>query len=279
MTVNHNQQSKIALINDLTGFGKCSIPVQLPVISILGVQCCPLPTSIFSNHTAYDSFFFTDYTKSMTAYADEWAKLNLEFEGICTGFLGSAKQISIVSDFINRFKKDDTVVIIDPVMGDNGITYSTYTPEMCRLMKKLVCLADIITPNLTEACILTDTPYTDDKWKVADIEKMARKLSASGPSKVVITGINQGRYVANFCYEADKPSKVLRTHKIGTSRFGTGDIFSAIIAADAVNGVPFEVSVKKASAFIKKCIQKSVEMDIPITDGVAFEEVLHTLRK
>ena len=145
-------------------------------------------------------------------------------------------------------------------------------------MKELVHYADILTPNMTEACILTDTPYEDKKWHLSEIEAMAEKLSKAGPSKIVITGITQGQYVANFCHEAGKSSRVLRTHRIGTSRSGTGDIFTAIIAADAVNGVPFDRSVKKASNFIKKCIQRSIELDIPLTDGVCFEEVLHTLK-
>ena len=176
------------------------------------------------------------------------------------------------------FKRPDNLVIIDPVMGDYGKPYPTYTKEMCDHMKDLVCYADILTPNMTEACILTDTPYEDKKWHLSEIEAMAARLSENGPSKIVITGITQGQYVANFCYEAGKPSRVLRTHRIGTSRSGTGDIFTAIIAADAVNSVPFDHSVKKASNFIKKCIQRSIELDIPLTDGVCFEEVLHTLK-
>lgn len=278
MTVNHNHQKKIALINDMTGFGRCSIAVALPVISMLRVQCCPLPTSIFSNHTGFDSFYYQDYTDHMQPSINEWKKLNLQFSGICTGFLGSARQIAIVSDFIRDFKQPDNLVIIDPVMGDYGRPYPTYTTDMCQKMKELVVHADILTPNLTEACILTDTPYEDKPWHLAEIEAMASDLAARGPSRIVITGITQGQYVANFCYEAGKPYRVLRTHRIGTSRSGTGDIFTAIIAADAVNGIPFDQSVKRASNFIKKCIQKSIELDIPLTDGVCFEEVLYSLK-
>lgn len=274
----HNHQKKIALINDMTGFGRCSIAVALPVISMLRVQCCALPTAIFSNHTGFESFYYQDHTDHMQPSINEWKKLGLEFSGICTGFLGSARQIAIVSDFIRDFKRPDNLVIIDPVMGDYGKPYPTYTKEMCDHMKDLVCYADILTPNMTEACILTDTPYEDKKWHLSEIEAMAARLSENGPSKIVITGITQGQYVANFCYEAGKPSRVLRTHRIGTSRSGTGDIFTAIIAADAVNSVPFDHSVKKASNFIKKCIQRSIELDIPLTDGVCFEEVLHTLK-
>lgn len=276
-STSHNHQKKIAVINDFSGFGRCSIAVALPVISALRIQCCPLPTSIFSNHTGFKSFFFDDYTDKMTPYINEWKKLDLRFNGISSGFLGSKRQIEIVTQFFKDFKTPETLIIVDPVMGDYGKPYPTYTMEMCNEMKKLIQYADIITPNLTELCILTDTPYKD-QWKMADIKAMADMLAAQGPKKIVVTGITQGQFIANYCYEYGKEPKVLRTHKVGTQRSGTGDIFAAIIAADAVNGVPFDISVKKASNFIKKCILKSIELDIPLTDGVCFEEVLHTLK-
>lgn len=273
----HNHQKKIAVINDMSGFGRCSIAVALPVISMLKVQCCPLPTSIFSNHTGYDSFFYRDFTENMEPYMQEWKKLDLRFHGICTGFLGSADQIRIVGRFMELFKTQETLVIIDPVIGDYGEPYPTYTQEMCQRMKELIGYADILTPNLTEACILTETPYKED-WKVAELVELAEKLSEKGPEKVVITGFSQKSYICNLCYERGKEPSIVKTHKVGTERSGTGDIFTAIIAADAVNGVDFYTSVKKASAFIKKCILRSIELDIPTTDGVCFEEVLHTLR-
>ena len=278
--ISHNNQKKIALINDFTGFGRCSIAVELPIISTLKVQCCPLPTSIFSNHTGFDSYFFDDYTDRMEGYVEEWKKLDLSFNGICSGFLGSARQISIVKDFIKEFKTDDTIVVVDPVMGDYGKIYSTYTDEMCGLMKELVAGADIITPNITESCILTDTPYSDMLYE-KDIVELAEKLSMMGPEKVVITGIVQRKFISNYCYERKKKEKkgyFVKALKIGAQRSGTGDIFTSIIAADAVNGVDFHKSVKKASSFIKKCIMKSIELDIPLTDGVCFEELLYSLK-
>ncbi len=278
MLSNHNHQKKIAVINDMSGFGRCSLAVAIPIISVMKIQCCPVPTSIFSNHTGFESFFFEDYTDRMQPYIDEWKKLGLSFSGISTGFLGSKEQIQIVLRFLKDFGTEDNVVVIDPVMGDYGKTYPTYTPEMCTEMKKLVTHADIITPNLTEACILTDTPYHEDKWKQAEIITLAQKLAEKGPGKIVITGIPQGEFIANLCYEKDREPKFLRTHKVGTSRSGTGDVFAAIIAADAVNGVDFQESVRKASRFVKKCIMKSIEMDLPLTDGVCFEELLATLK-
>ena len=275
--MSHNNQKKIAVINDFTGFGRCSIAVALPVISMLKVQCCPLPTSIFSNHTGFKSFFFDDYTEKMPAYIQEWKKLGLQFDGISSGFLGSKEQIQIVTQFFKEFKTKQNLIVVDPVMGDYGKTYSTYTPQMCEEMKKLVSYADILTPNVTEACILTDTLYKE-KFTRAEYRKMAETLCEKGPSKVVISGIVQGEFIANYCYEKGHEPKIVRSHKVGTQRSGTGDIFAAIIVADAVNGVPFEDSVRKASRFIKKCILKSIELDIPITDGVCFEEVLWSLK-
>lgn len=277
MGVIRDSQKKIAVINDLSGFGRCSIAVELPVISAMKIQCCFVPTSVFSNHTGFQSFYLEDFTERMRPYMDEWRKLRLHFQGICTGFLGSPQQIAIVADFLRDFKEEETVVIVDPVMGDYGKMYPTYSMETCLKMRELIPMADIITPNLTEACILAGIPY-EEKWSRKKLLWLAEKLSAMGPEKVVITGIIQGEFIANYCYQREKEPCIFRTVKAGTQRSGTGDIFASIIAADAVNGVAFEQSVKKAGRFIKKCILKSIEMGIPLTDGACFEEFLHTLK-
>lgn len=276
--IDHNRQKKIAVINDISGFGRCSIAVSMPIISAMKVQCCPVPTSIFSNHTGFPEFFFDDYTEKMQAYIDNWKKLHLEFHGIQTGFLGSERQIEIVKQFIEDFCTPHTMVIIDPVMGDHGKTYPTYTPELCQAMKQLVAYADILTPNLTEACILTDTPFHEGHWTMKELEQLAQQLAAQGPEKIVITGVPQKKYVSNLVFEQGGVPKLLRTLRIGSERSGTGDVFSSIIAADAVNHVPFEQSVRKASRFIKKCILRSIELGLPKTDGVCFEEFLTTLK-
>ena len=277
MVSEHNHQKKIALINDITGFGRCSVAVELPVISMMKVQCCVIPTAILSNHTGFNSFFFDDYTPKMESYIEQWKNLNLAFNGICSGFLGSQSQISIVSDFIRDFSDKDTVVIVDPVMGDNGRKYSTYTDEMCDMMKQLAGQAHILTPNLTEACILTDTEYTE-KWHEKDIIILGEKLLSLGPEKIVITGIQQGSLIANYCCTENDKGRFIKVEKTGQQRSGTGDIFTSIIAADAVNGIDFYSSVRKASQFIKQCIIHSDKMAIPLTDGVCFEEILHTLK-
>lgn len=273
----HIHQKKIALINDFTGFGRCSLTVSLPIISAMKIQCCPVPTSILSNHTAYESWFFEDFTDQMQPYIDEWKKLGLSFDGISTGFLGSEEQIQIVLRFLEDFKEKNTVVIVDPVMGDDGRPYATCTEGMCREMKELAACADILTPNLTEACILTGQTWHDGRWQIRQVRALAETLSEMGPGRVVITGIPQGEFIANYCYAREMEPKFVRTHRVGMQRCGTGDVFAAIIAADAVNGVPFYDSVRKASRFVRLCIEKSMEMDLPPTDGVCFEELLGRL--
>jgi pyridoxine kinase len=275
--MNHNLQKKIAVINDFSGFGRCSIAVSLPIISHMKIQCSNVVTSVFSNHTGFEKFFFEDYTDKMQDYIDMWKYLDLQFEGIYSGFLGSKKQIKIVEKFIKDFKKENTKIIIDPVMGDNGRPYPTYTKEMCEEMKELVCYADILTPNVTEACILTDTPYRE-KFKNSELYAMAEKLSEKGASKIVISGVKMENYIGNVVYEKNGIKKIIRMKKVGMERSGTGDIFASIIAADCVNGVDLETSVKKAGSFIKKCIIATEKYQVPKTDGVCFEEVLYTLK-
>lgn len=273
-----SRQKKVAAINDLTGFGRCALTVAIPVLSHMKLQCCPVPTSILSNHTGCEEYYFHDYTDHLKEYLSMWKKLNLSFDGIMSGFLGSAQQIGMVEAFITDFRKEDTVVVIDPVMGDHGKISSAYTEEMCFLMKHLVQYADIITPNLTEACRLTDIPYRESGWKRTELLEMARILTKEGPQKVVITGIPQGEFIANYMYQTGKEPAMMRTHRVGEERCGTGDLFASIIMADAINGVEFERSVRKASNFIKKCMIQTARMNIEPKNGVCFEEILSTLK-
>ncbi|SFG79465.1 pyridoxine kinase [Lachnospiraceae bacterium C7] len=272
VTVNkHNVQKKIAIINDMTGFGRCSLTVEIPIISKMGIQCCPIPTSILSNHTAYESYFFKDFTDYMDKYVHEWKKLGLEFQGILTGYLGSIKQFEMIERIIHEIKSKKSIIVVDPVMGDDGKLYSSYTNEMSEKMRELVKNADIITPNLTEARLLLGISEGE---KIPKVEEMLEKLLEMGPKKVVITGVEKDGYILNYCKEAQHEVKIVKAKKIGESRAGTGDVFSAIIAADAINGEDFYESVKKANDFLMKCIKRSMEYEIPIEDGVCFEEFL-----
>lgn len=272
------KQKKIAVISDLSGFGRCSLTVSIPLISALKVQCCPLPTAVLSNHTGYKDFFFDDYTDRMEEYIEKWVGLELDFDGILTGFLGSKEQIDIVLKFIEKFKKPDTMLIVDPVMGDNGKLYSTYTEEMASELKRLCALADIVLPNLTEACILTDTVYDEDTFCKAKYQQICEKIVQMGPKKVALTGIRQGDFVANYVYEKNKNSFFVKRKRVGSERSGTGDVFASIVSADQINGVEFKKSVEKAADFIKKCIGYSEKLNVPTTDGICFEEFLIKLK-
>ena len=216
--MSHNCQKKIAVINDFSGFGRCSIAASLPIISAMKVQCCPLPTSIFSNHTGFDSFYYTDYTNHMDAYIDEWVKLRLHFNGILTGFLGSPEQIHIVKRFLELFKKGDNITVIDPVMGDYGMLYPTYSPLLAEQMCALVPYADILTPNLTEACILTGTEYKYDMGE-EELTELCNKLSEMGPEKIVISGLERGDDLENFIYESGKEYSCCNSIGKGQSRY------------------------------------------------------------
>ena len=264
---------KIAVINDFCGFGRCSIAVSLPVISAMKLQCCPLPTSIFSNHTGYDSFFSTDYTEHMDAYINEWVKLGLHFDGILTGYLGTPEQVAIVKRFFELFKKTHTLTVVDPVMGDGGKLYTSYSPILAKELKALLPYADVLTPNLTEACILAESAYKPDMTNT-ELTDLCYKLSAAGPDRIVISGIERGKYLENFVYESGKEPQIISVPKEGPCRAGTGDVFSSIIIADMVHGKELAAAVKHASSFISKALRHTVELDLPLTDGICFEEYL-----
>ena len=152
---------KAVLINDLSGLGKCSLTAAISVLSVMGIQACPMPTAVLTSQTGFESFYCNDCTDKLDYYTSEWKKLGFQPDGIYTGFLSSEKQVDKILSFIDSFETDDTLVLVDPVLGDGGKTYSLYTETLGKKMKKLVSVADVITPNLTECCILCDTDYSE----------------------------------------------------------------------------------------------------------------------
>lgn len=274
------RQKKIAVINDISGYGRCSLTVAIPVLSVMGIQCCPVPTAILSNHTEFPVYFFDDYTKNMRAYIEKWSELGLEFDGISSGFLGSAEQIKIVLEFVERFRTERTLVFVDPVMGDHGMLYVTYTKEMCDEMKQLVGYADVVTPNVTEACILTDTPYKESGWTRRELLNMAMMLRLMGAKSVVITGVKEGNFYTNVVLERGKnEAEFIRTKSAGNQRPGTGDVFSSVLAGAVLNGKTLHDAARQAAVFVKDCILKSDELEIPHSNGVCFEMLLGKLMK
>ena len=269
---------RIASIQDFSCLGKCSQTVALPVLSAMGLECAALPTALLSAHTAFDGFVSYDLTPQLPPMVRHWQQLGLQFDAIYTGYLGSAEQIAIVADFIRMFKQPGTRVMVDPVMGDYGKLYSSYTQEMCDGMKRLLALADIVTPNLTEACRLLDRPYpAGGRVEAAELEYMAAELAAQGPSQVVITGLSEGEMIENFVYEAGRGT-LLKEKKVGGDRSGSGDAFAAIVIASLVRGENLTDAVKKAADFISKCLKYAVELDLPWNYGLPFEEYLTELK-
>lgn len=273
------RQKKIALVNDVTGYGRCSIAVELPLISALKIQGCVLPTAVLSVHTGFPAYYMDDYTERMPAYIESWKQNKLAFDGILTGFLGSARQSDTVLAFIRDFKQAATKVIVDPVMGDYGRLYPSYTEDMCRKMRQLLTVADVITPNLTEACRLLDIPYPDQGQVSPDrLEHMAAALTDKGPSQLVLTGLHEGEYLLNYIYEKGKAPEIQRVKKIGSDRSGTGDVFAAIVAGRIVQGKTLSEAAHSAADFVSKAMVYTEELQLPHNCGLAFEEFLTDLR-
>lgn len=265
---------RLAMINDIAGFGRCSTTVSLPVISAMQVQVCPVPASILSNHLGFSTAYFDDYTSHIRDYLQVWKQLGLTFDGLYCGFLGSVTQMDIIEEFLNDFHPG--FFLLDPVMGDHGKAYSTITSEHCDRMRELIFHADIITPNITEACLLTNTPYKDHSWCDYDIQHICEKLAKLCSGKIVITGLQNDDFFLNYIWENGYRS-TYTSRKTGQSRPGTGDLFASILAADAINGTPLDVSVRKAAEFVALCVKGSEEAGVPIQEGVIFEKYLGRL--
>lgn len=265
-----NKMKKVAAINDLSGSSRCSLTVAMPVISAMGIQCCVLPTAILSNHTGYKSFYFEDFTDGMEQFATNWQKQNLKFDCIYSGFLGSDRQIETVERFIEKFADESTQILIDPVMGDDGKIYSTYTEKMCTEMKKLAAAADVITPNITEACVLSDTKYKSESSDENDLRKMADKIAALGAKNIVITGIIDGDRVSNYVYRGGEG--VFVSSPLARMTYsGTGDLFASVLCGMITNGSDIISAVKTASDYTAMVTQKSCELGIVWEEGVCFE--------
>lgn len=278
MRMNNNPTKKIAAMHDLSGFGRCALTVIIPILSAMKYQAVPLPTAVLSTHTGgFRGFSFLDLTQQMGESARHWSRLGLKFDAVYSGFLGNEMQTDIVAAFIKHFKDKDTIAIIDPVMGDNGVPYSTITTPIRDKMRKLVCKADIITPNVTEACFLLNRQYKQPDDSALD--SMLEQLASMGPQKVVLTGINiDSEHIgtASFDLTAGRKSMYL-TEKIDKSYPGTGDIFASVLLGKLMDGLSLEDSAAYASEFTQLLIKDTALYDIPEREGVLLEKNLYRL--
>ncbi len=278
---------KIAVINDLSGFGRCSLTAAISVICAMGVQPCPLPTAILTAQTGYPSYYCDDYTEKMEYFRREWQKMGQTFDGIYTGFVASEGQVEQIFRFLNTFDTERTFLLVDPVLGDDGKTYDFFTTHLLEQMKKLVQRADIITPNLTELALLTDTPYEklaeniDHDTRITAITELAEQVSKNGPSHVIVTGIRftdqQGVRQMGNLYITEEKRLLLAFPYIGGSYSGTGDLFASCIAAGVARGDNIPSIIQTAGDFLESALADSVKEHVPRNDGVNYEKFLHLL--
>lgn len=254
----------------------------LPVLSVLKTECCPLPTAILSNQTGYDSFYCDDFTDRMDRYVAEWRKLGVRFDGILTGYLASAEQADKILRFLDEFQTEDTLYVCDPVMADDGRVYDTYDCALCEKIAALARRANVLTPNLTELCILTGADFTalQAQSGSANYTEQIAQLAASFLSDtlhtVVVTGVCVGDEIRNICVTKDGVT-VVNSKRYGGSFSGTGDLFSAVLAGSLVNGETAESAVQKAVRFLEVSIRDSFREGTNRNDGVNFQKYLEML--
>lgn len=272
----------VAVINDLSGFGKCSLTAAIAVLSVMGVQPCPLPTAILTNQTGYKDHYCYDFSKHMSFYTEMWLKNNAHFDGIYSGYIAGESQVEFIKSFINTFRKSNTKIIVDPVMGDNGKLYSAYTKSTCNKIKELAKTADIITPNLTELCILTDEDYnsvtekSDSDAFFEYIEQVARKCISHNDMKIAVTGIKKDDFIYNGVFEKGS-AEFFKSKEYGNSFSGTGDIFASVICGSVLNDISLSKAVENATRFIEYVIKETIKEPYEKNHGVDFEKYLYKL--
>jgi pyridoxine kinase len=278
----HNLVKRVAAIHDLSGFGRGSLTAIIPVLSCMGIQVCPFPTAVLSTHTGgFKDFVFVDLTEHMDSYMDHWKREDIEFDCIYSGFLGSPKQIDIIERFIDDFRTSANMVVVDPVMADNGKLYKTMDQTMVEKMKELVKMADIITPNFTEAAFLLGKPMVE-AIDEEEIKKWLVELSDMGASIVIITSVPNINEPGNTYVTAyDKPNN--KIWKVGckyipTEYPGTGDTFTSVLIGSLLNGDSLPMALDKSVQFITTAIRASYGFDYNKREGVLLERVLDTLK-
>ena len=272
---NKTHQKRVAAIHDLSGFGKCSLTVALPILSAAGIETSALPTAILSTHTGgISGYTYRDLTEDMRPVMKHWKSLDIKFDAIYTGFLGSFEQLDIVKEFFDAFRQEDNLILVDPVMGDNGELYTVFTREFAAGMRMLCQKADIIVPNLTEAALLLDEPYHPGPYTHAYIESLLRKLGALGPQKVVLTGVyfkEDELGAATYDRTTDTIDYVF-TQKIPGYYHGTGDVFASALLSALLNDFSLIDAAAIAVHFTTDSIRRTYKAKTDYRFGVNFEQ-------
>ncbi|MCI9256754.1 pyridoxamine kinase [Acutalibacter sp.] len=270
-----------AAIHDLSGVGKCSLTVALPVLSACGVETSAMPTAVLSTHTGgFSGFTYRDLTEDVLPIAEHWKSVGCRFSALYSGFLGSAEQTGAVAGIFRMFGGEDVLVFVDPVMGDGGKLYTTITPALAEGMKELCRGADVIAPNLTEAAFLLDAPYVDGPLERPAVEAMLRDLCALGPRWAVLTGVRVEGLLGAACYDSSTgAAHFWLKEEIPGSYHGTGDLFSSTLLGGLLNGMDLSEACRTAVDFTHKVIETTRERSADIRFGPKFEVHLPELAR
>lgn len=268
---------KVLSIHDLAGFGRCSLTTIISVLSSQGHQCVPAPTAIFSTHMGFDNFVTQDLTDILDDYINHYADLNIDFDCVYSGFLGSISQIDSVINACEKFP--NALKVIDPVMGDDDRVYKSYTPDMCKKMQNLIKYADIITPNITEAKILLDMDITQKINTKEQVESIIKNLLKFGEKKIIITGLHCNKDTITTAFYQDGKIDFYQNERINKYFPGTGDLFTAILIGYILNGCDLAESIKKSADFVCQAINHTISLGTENMRGVEYEQLLYKLAK
>ena len=270
---------RIVTVQDVSCVGKCSLTVALPVISACGVETAVIPTAVLSTHTAFPSFTFRDLTDEITPVAENWKAAGIGFDAVYTGYLGSERQIALMERFIEDFRTDSNLIFVDPAMADNGKMYAGFAPAFADSMARLCARADIIVPNLSEACFMLHRDYRPGGYSEDDIRALLRDLTGLGAKTAVLTGVSfeEGR-IGVMAYDSIKNTYFSYfTEKVPQSFHGTGDVFSSACVGALMRGLTLEGALKTAANFTLASIKETVKNPVHNWYGVDFETALPLL--
>ena len=277
----HHHQKKnrcVGVLQDISGLGRCSLAAALPVLSVMGVQCCPVPTAAYTNQTGYPSYASLDCEALLKEFITQWKAHGVTLDGIYTGFMSSTGQLEAVQCFIDAFRMPGTLLLIDPVMGDNGQRYPCFDEAFCNAVRAFAAGADVITPNVTEACLLTGTSYAFfSEQDAAGQEALLRRMCETLPPKrIVITGWRKGDFVCNAAWDHGAFT-VQASPAAGGSWSGTGDLFTSALCGGLLRGDGLEACVQRAVRFLAPALRDAVRMGLPGEGGIPFELHLQEL--
>ena len=265
---------KVAAIHDLSCIGRCSLTVILPILSCLGIQACPLPTAVLSTHPGgFSNVVLHDCTPQIAPFAAHWRREAVEFDALYSGYLASGQQIELVAQFIDDFSANHPLVLVDPVMGDDGQLYSICTAAMKEQILSLVQKAGIITPNYTEACFLLNEPWQPTVPRLADMEPWLRRLSDLGPAQVVVTGIPLPDHkIANLGFDRATGQSWQFVNDLIPARYpGTGDVFASVLLGRLLAGFSLPAAIRDAADFVASAVRLSVASGAPRREGILLE--------